>query len=292
MHAVPSRAPAIDPLRTPAIPHRPIVSPALLNGAGAATQWTNLGFWRSTRSYPEAARELARRVGRAAGLRAGHVVVDYACGFGDSLALWVREFGVTRVIGVEADETAAATAERRVTEWGIADRVRIVRSTAEAFLPAREAPDATAVVCVDAAYHFVDRAAWLHALSSSLPVGTRVGFADLTVSRRARRARFVHAVARRAGIPETNLWVLEDIEPALAAAGMELDRIVRCGHDVVGGFARFALRSLPRLLLSPGTGGWRALGTAAAIIRLRRGEGMGYAIISARTAPAATRPPA
>lgn len=274
----------------PRIPPASPTDPALLNGPDSDTRWTNLGFWRGTRDYAEAARALARRTGEAAGLRAGDVVLDYACGHGDSLALWVREFSAARVIGVEADPEAAAVASRRVAAWGLADRVRVVHATAESFVVAREAPDASAVTCVDAAYHFLDRTAWLRGLAAALPPGTRIGFSDLTVSRRARRARFVHRVAGRAGIAESNLWVLEEIEPACAAAGVSVDRLVRCGHDVVGGFARFALRSALRFARRPTDGGWRALGTAAAIIRLRRGEGMGYAIIAARTVPRATPP--
>ncbi len=265
------------------MPTRQLVTPALLNGAAAETQWTNLGFWARERAYPAAARELALRVGRAAGLRAGDVVIDYACGHGDSLALWVREFGVARVIGVEADPDAAAAATARVETWGLADRISIRVSRAESFLPAIDAPEATAVVCVDGAYHFADRAGWLRRLATSLTPGTRIGFSDITLTRAAQRLAFLRGMADRAGVPSANLWLTEDIEPTCAAARIAVDRIVRCGSEVLGGFARQALRAAPRWAVRPDIGGLRALGTAVAIGRLRVKEGLGYVIVAART---------
>lgn len=268
------------------VPIRQTVYPNLMNGAEAATRWTNLGHWARGRSYPEAARELARRVGRAAGLRPGDVVIDYACGHGDSLALWVREFGVARVIGVEADPEAAAAAARRVHQWGLTERIRVHTGSAESFLSAREAPDATAVVSVDAAYHFADRAGWLRRLSSSLAAGTRLGFSDIALSPDARQSAFVRAMARRAAIPEANLWTAEEVAGACAAAGITSVEIDQCGRDVLGGFARHAVRSAPRWALHPALGGLRALGTAAALLLLRRGERLGYLIVAGRTARA------
>ncbi len=274
------------------VPSRQTVYPNLMNGgtSGAETRWTNLGFWAPGDDYPAAARELARRVGQAAALRPGDVVIDYACGHGDSLALWVREFGVGRVIGVEADPEAAAAAERRVQEWGLSDRIRVHTGSAESFLPARESPLATAVVAVDAAYHFADRATWLRRLSSSLAAGTRLGFSDITLSPGVRWSASVRAMARRAAIPEANLWTTAEVASACAAAGITVVDLEQCGREVLGGFARHAVRSAPRWALHPALGGFRALGTAAAILLLRRrerlGERLGYLIVAGRTATA------
>jgi SAM-dependent methyltransferase len=259
------------------------VDPRLLNRAADGPRWSNLGFWRSTRDYPEAAESLARRVGQAAGLSAGDVVVDFACGHGDSLALWVREFGVARVVGLEADHAIAAIARRRVIGWGLSDRITVRTATAESIVPEADAPGATAVVCVDAAYHFQTRDAWLTRLAAGFAPGTRLGFADLLVSRRARRGRRIVALARRAAIPEENLWVAEEVEPILSECGIVLDRLVRCGNEVLGGFARHASRSAPYWLLRPDLGGWRALGTALAIATTGRGGRLDYALISAHT---------
>ncbi|MFM8781028.1 MAG: SAM-dependent methyltransferase, partial [Gemmatimonadota bacterium] len=162
-------------------PPRPVVDPALLN-ATATTRWTNLGWWEAdVRDYATAARALATRVGEAAELRAGDVVVDMACGYGDSLAHWVTAFGVARVVGVEPDPAVSAAVRARIAAWGLADRITVITATAETFDLAVHVPDATAIVCVDAAYHFRSRGAWLARIAESAPSGTRIGFSDLAV---------------------------------------------------------------------------------------------------------------
>jgi len=268
---------------TPEPAPRPAVDPALLNGARADTRWANLGFWRGTRSYPDAAAMLAHRVGRAAGLGPGDVVLDLACGLADSCALWIREFGVARVVGVEPDPLVVAEATARVKAWGLADRIVLRRERAEWVQPALAIPGITAIVCVDGAYHFHARASWLRALARDVPIGTRLGLADLLVTTRGRRSARLLATAARAGIPAENLWTASDVEPALGDCGWRLDRLVRCGREVLGGFAAHARRHWPRWILRPAAGGWRALGTAAAILAAGVDRRLDYAIIAARS---------
>ena len=264
-------------VRTP----RPVVDATLLNSPGSGAQWTNLGFWRGARTYEEAATDLARRAGQAARLGPGDVVLDIACGPGDSLARWVKEFGVKRAIGIEPDPALVLAAQERVNAWGLRHRITLRRGDAETLEVARDFPGVTAVVCIDAAYHFDTRAKWLKRLGTGLAPGTRLGLADLLIPYRTRASRGVAEIARRAEIPSDNLWSAQDVEPVLAEAGWVLDRMVRCGSDVLGGFSRFAFRSALRWAARPRSGGWRALATGVGIAGAGRGGRLDYTIISA-----------
>lgn len=265
-----------------ASPPRPVVDPALLNGGDSRTRWTNLGFWKDATTYPEAAAELARRVGKAAKLGPGDVVLDLACGHGDSLLMWVREFDVAKVVGIEPDPALVVEVTARIKALGLGDRIVLRAEKAEWLVPSQVCPGVTAVVCVDAAYHFDKRTDWLKALAKDLPANTRLGFCDLFGSNRARRSKRIRAMLLGAGIPLENLWSPQDAEPVLADCGWHCDRLVRCGPQVLGGFARHARRRLLRLLARPGQGGWRALGTAVAIAIGARKERLDYGIIAAR----------
>jgi microcystin synthetase protein McyJ len=258
-----------------------VVDATLLNSPRTGAQWTNLGFWRDARTYEEAATGLARRTGQAARLGPGDVVLDIACGHGDSLALWVKEFGVRRAIGIEPDPATVLRTQERVNAWGLRDRITLRRGEAETLEVARDFPGVTAVVCVDAAYHFDTRAKWLKRLGTGVASGTRLGLADLLVPYRERASRGVAEIARRAEIPADNLWSAQDVEPVLAEAGWVLDRLVRCGSDVLGGFSRFAFRSALRWAMRPQSGGWRALATGVGIAGAGRGGRLDYTIISA-----------
>ena len=265
---------------------RPVVDPMLLNTT-PATRWTNLGWWEGTaRDYPDAARALATHVGEAARLRPGDVVVDVACGYGDSLALWVTAFGAARVVGVEPDPTVGAAVRARIAAWGLADRITVVSATAETFDLAGQVPDATAVVCVDAAYHFRSRGTWLRGIAEGAAAGTRIGFSDLAwtggdaeASPRARTHPPTGAAptaplvlrwaAARAGIPAANLWALRDISDAMTGSGYKAVAVTECGGPILDGFRAHARRARAVWWCQPTRGGWRALATAWLLGRMR-----------------------
>lgn len=221
----------------------------------------NLGWWTATSVYADAAAALARQVGYAARLTTGDQVLDVGCGAGDSTALWIREFGAARVTGIEPNLSVAERARRRIERWELDGRITIDARSAESF----DDPDAlapmTAVVSVDAAYHIETRAHWLRLLGTSCGPGTRLGLFDVALRDAADRARFGGA-ARRAGIPEANLWSVDEIVPTLTTAGFTDISVQRCETEVFAGFVRFARRTAFRLATHPGQGGWRALGTA------------------------------
>jgi cyclopropane fatty-acyl-phospholipid synthase-like methyltransferase len=254
---------------TPVHP-RPPLDPALLNGPGALTQWTNLGHWPGAHSYADAARELARRVGHAAHLRAGDIVVDYACGYGDSLKLWIDEFRVARVVGVEPDPSVTAVIRARIDAWGMADRIRVVTARAEDLAPSDGARDVTAVVCVDAAYHFDTRRDWLTRTVQGLPVHGRLAISDLEICARGSRLWRTDVLARVIRMPSANLQTAEDVERTLTEAGAHIVWSETAGEAVLDGFAAHA------------TGSGMPFTVTRGLIKLaRRGRLVDYRIIGA-----------
>lgn len=192
--------------------------------------------------YGTAARALATRVGAAARLGPADVVVDYACGFGDSLRLWVETFGVRRAIGIEPDPQLGAALRARITQWGLSARIAVVTSRAEACAPTDADRDVTAVVSVDAAYHFRTRAAWWRLLLETLPAGARIAASDLVLADGRRAGPFTRGVARAVGIPGENLVDATALAAALADVGAHDVHVDRIGPDVLDGFIRYAPR--------------------------------------------------
>lgn len=236
--------------------------------------WTNLGSWSEMARYPDAARELARRVGRAAGLRAGDVVVDFGCGFGDSLRLWIETFGVARVVGVEPDPDVTAIVHERIASWGLADRISIVTARAESADLAALAPDVTAIVCVDAAYHFTTRATWLARAAGALPRGGRLGVADLVVTPKGLRDPRTRLVARLVNVPEGNLATPEQLESLVAESGLQVTWSESTGDAVLDGFVAGARH-----------GGARVAITRMLLRLVRRARLVDYRVLGAVTPP-------
>jgi len=263
---------------------RPPLDPALLNRAGADAEWTNLGWWSGATEYTDAARELARRVGGAAKVAAGDVVLDYACGYGDSLRMWIEEFGAARVVGVEPNPGVAAHTRARVAAWGLSDRITVVEARAEEFAPARDAVGTTAVVCVDAAYLFRTRGLWLRLLARGVAPNTRIGFVDLAVPRSSTVTTAEEHFARRFHLHAGNLWKADEIEEEMYSAGYEDTESVRCTREVLDGFVALARHSWIPLLTNRRAGGWRALAVAWTLASARRAGAIDAELISARTA--------
>lgn len=202
--------------------------------------WTNLGDWSATRRYADAARALAERVGTAAALRASDTVVDYACGFGDSLRLWVERFGVRRAIGIEPDPDICRVVRKRIVAWGMADRIEIREGRAEDLAPRAVDTDASAVVCVDAAYHFRTRERWWQLVADDLPPGGRIATADVLLSTAHRVRLPTRLCAAAMGIPAANLYDAPALTAKLAALPLRDLRIESCGVVVLDGFAQQA----------------------------------------------------
>lgn len=215
--------------------------------------WTNLGYWiepggQRPDAYVIAARELARRVGFAARLTPDDVVVDYACGYGDSLRLWIEEFGVRHVIGVEPDPDVCRVVESRVSDWGLADRIRVHRASAEEPMPA--SLPGTAAVSVDAPYHFRTRASWLRAVASWLPAGGRVAFSDLLWLGGSAPGVAARGLARGLRIEPQNLGDAAALHRELIDAGLQPLTLDVCGTEVLDGFAAHAARSAMALRIT------------------------------------------
>ena len=244
----------------------------LLQGGRPGT-WGNLGLWAdggdapdliATTDYAGACRALALAVGDAAGLQPGARVLSLACGAGDELLLWTDHFGASRVLGVEVDPAAARLAQ------GLAAH------------PAAAGPF-DAIVCVDAAYHLVPRAAWLASAWQRLRPGGRLAYADLTLQHRA--SPLLRTAARLCGVPAADLLPLAGQVQRLQAAGFTGVQARVLDGPVLGGFARFVQRQAAAQRLRPWQPGWRAVATTAALIAPCRAAGLGYALLSA-TRPA------
>jgi SAM-dependent methyltransferase len=144
--------------------------------ADRPTAWRNLGYWTDrTPGYPEAAAALAGRLADAAGVAAGHDVLDVGCGTGESTVLLHRRVGAgARVVGLDLAVEHVARARAR------GDGPRFVVGSATA-LPL---PDASVdrVLALECAFHFPDRTRFFAEAHRVLRPGGVLGLADVLVS--------------------------------------------------------------------------------------------------------------
>lgn len=259
-----------------------------------AEGWSNLGCWPDGTgssgvsapgiSYPEACRQLALRVGEAAGLAAADVVLDFGCGRGASLALWPQAFAVTQVSALERQaDCVAAIRQRKLPALQAIAVGRFDRLPLPAGLP-EHAFDAA--LCVDAAYHADSPAAFAACAAAALKPGGRLAFTTLTLSAQGAaltgwpRRRLLTLLAL-AGIPADSVLSGHDLAATLTSAGYSAVGMKTLDADVLAGFAVFVAGRRHQLSWwqrqSPG---WRKISLTARLCGFLQGSGlMHYSLV-------------
>ena len=264
-----------------------------------ASTWCNLGLWPESAAeaastpFREACVALATALGNAAALGPDDEVLDMGVGYADQAALWVKSFGVRRVVGIEPSAhhiQAARQAQERGFLVGPDTVELFVGSAANVsdVLAATQTGDPSGlfdvILCLDCAYHFHSRADFLRDGAAPLlrPTG-RFAAVDLIVScdedadlgtsacvrawRRCWRAAARRVICMACGIPWTNLYGVEGYRSALEAAGLDLQGIQPIGERVLRPFAEHARRQRASLHASGAIRGseWLFLSVIAAL---------------------------
>ncbi len=194
--------------------------------------WFNLGYRAHARGFEGAAADLARLLGRAAKLHDCRRVLDAGFGGGAQLGIWLDEFRVGKVVGVEQGPSPAFASrdERLELSRGDATRPAEVISSPGEF---------DRVLALDCAYHFDPRDDFLRAAFACLRSGGRLALTDI-VPRNPKHSLVRRMLFRVLGLPLVNMVSRADYGARLREIGFRNVRIQLLDRAVLGGFERFA----------------------------------------------------
>src|SRR5262252_7210037 len=78
--------------------------------------WLNLGYWKSAHNYVDAASAMARLLGDALALGSGDKQLDVGFGFAEQDFLWLTEYGVSHITGLNITPMQVERARERAVE--------------------------------------------------------------------------------------------------------------------------------------------------------------------------------
>jgi microcystin synthetase protein McyJ len=180
--------------------------------------WLNLGYWKTARTYPEAATAMACLLADAARLGPNDDLLDVGFGYAEQDLLWVERYAVKSIVGLNITPEHVEIARERVKQRGLDGRVdlRLGSATEIPF----EANSFDKITALESAFHFDTRERFFQEAFRVMRPGGRIATADGARASEEGSLSLINRFAlKRWSVPVENMYDCDEYCRKLEACG-------------------------------------------------------------------------
>jgi len=158
-------------------------------------------------------------VGKILGVSQDSRIIDFGCGYGEVLALWVERFGISG-IGIDIREHACERAQNKMHKRGMAERIEIVCANAAEYPFRKHSFDVA--LCIGASFIWGGYRPTIHTMKKAIHTGGKLVVGE--------------AYWLKGGVPseyaEQQTFHTEyELLQITREEGFDLEYVVRASHD-------------------------------------------------------------
>lgn len=161
-------------------------------------------------------------VGEVLGVGQDSRIIDFGCGFGEVLALWLERFGISG-IGIDIRENACERAQSKMNKLGMAERIEIVCANAREYPFEKHSFDAA--LCIGATFIWGGYRQTIQTMKEAIHTGGKLVIGEVYWLKGNIPQEYVNGTA-----PPNTKYEYELLQ-ITHEEGFDLEYVVRASHD-------------------------------------------------------------